>query len=278
MLLNDRSPAALTLSAQRINAATGLSYAVERAIAVEVPISIVYGDAPYAVMMASPGDVEDFAYGFSLTEGIIASREDIRRIEVAPQARGVSLRIELAPGRFRDHLSRKRAMTGRTSCGLCGIESIDQLPEAGAVARAAPIEPRALFDALTSLEYYQPLNSLTRAVHAAAFCGRDGTILALREDVGRHNALDKLIGARLREGAEKDGFILVTSRASFEMVEKTAMYGVATLAAISAPTSLAVERAQALGLTLAAIARADGAMVFAGALAASEMARAEATT
>jgi FdhD protein len=275
MLPNERNPSALTLPARRINAATGMAYQVERAIAVEVPISIVYGDAPYAVMMGSPGDVEDFAYGFSLTEGIIAAREDIRCIHVSPQTRGLSLQIELAPGRFRDHLSRKRAMTGRTSCGLCGIESVDQLPEAAPLTSAAPIEPRALFAALAALEERQPLNNLTRAVHGAAFCARDGAILALREDVGRHNALDKLIGARLREGACKDGFILVTSRASFEMVEKTAMFGVATLAAISAPTSLAIERAQALGLTLAAIARADGAMIFAGALA-TEMARAEA--
>ena len=158
-------------------------------------------------------------------------------------------------------------MTGRTSCGLCGVETVEQLPQAQKLAPAPPVPARAIFSALANLDRNQTLNALTHAVHAAAFCSRDGAILAVREDVGRHNALDKLIGALLREGVSpREGFILVTSRASFEMVEKAAIFGVTTLVAISAPTSLAIERAEALGLTLAAIARPDSMMIFSGAL------------
>ncbi len=261
-------PASRLTRARKIDAASGLSLPSQRAIAMEIPVSFVYGDAPYAVMMASPGDAEDFAYGFSLTEGLVRSAEEIRRVNVTPQAHGLTLEIELAPGRFREHLARRRAMTGRTSCGLCGVETVEQLPQAERLDRAAPIAPKALFAALANLEKSQKLNAATHAVHAAAFCSRDGALVALREDVGRHNALDKLIGALLRENASpREGFVVVTSRASFEMVEKTAIFGATTLVAISAPTSLAIERAEKLGLTLAAIARADGVMVFAGALA-----------
>jgi len=264
---NERPPASRLTPARKIDAASGLAFASQRAIAVEIPVAFTYGDTPYAVMMASPGDAEDFAYGFSLTEGIVRAPEEIRSVKVTPQDKGLAVEIELAPGRFREHLARRRVLTGRTSCGLCGVETVDQLPQAEPVAAAAPITAKALFAALANLENNQQLNALTHAVHAAAFCARDGAIRALREDVGRHNALDKLIGALLRENVSpRDGFIVVTSRASFEMVEKAAIFGVSTLVAISAPTSLAIERASDLGLTLAAIARPDGAMVFTGAL------------
>jgi FdhD protein len=264
---NERPPASRLTPARKIEAASGLAFASQRAIAVEIPVAFSYGDTPYAVMMASPGDAEDFAYGFSLTEGIVRAPEEIRSIKVTPQDKGLAVEIELAPGRFREHLARRRVMTGRTSCGLCGVETVDQLPQATPVVATAPIAAKALFAALANLENNQQLNALTHAVHAAAFCARDGAIRALREDVGRHNALDKLIGALLRENVSpRDGFIVVTSRASFEMVEKAAIFGVTTLVAISAPTSLAIERASHLGLTLAAIARPDGAMVFTGAL------------
>ncbi len=260
--------------AQKIEATSGLAVASQRLIAAEVPVSFVYGDAPYAVMMASPGDAEDFAYGFSLTEGLIRSGDEIRSVSANPQAKGIALEIELTPGRFREHLARRRAMAGRTSCGICGVETVDQLPQAQKLAPAAPFSARAVFAALANLDRNQQLNALTHAVHAAAFCSRDGAIIAIREDVGRHNALDKLIGALMRKGVPaRDGFVLVTSRASFEMVEKAAMAGATTLVAISAPTSLAIERAQALGMTLAAIARADSALVFTGALAAEGKAR-----
>jgi FdhD protein len=238
-------------------------------VAVEAPINIVYGNLPYAVMMATPSDIEDFVAGFSLTEGIVRSVDEIRSIATAPQQDGIVVTVELAPGRFRDHLARRRNLSGRTSCGLCGVEALADLPAAEAwSAQAAPITPAAIGAALGSLERQQPLHRLTRSVHAAAWCDRDGAILAVREDVGRHNALDKLIGARLRAGHDaSDGFVLVTSRASFEMVEKAAIFGTGTLVAISAPTSLAIERANALGLTLVCIARADSATVFAGRLA-----------
>ncbi|MCP4562816.1 MAG: formate dehydrogenase accessory sulfurtransferase FdhD [Bosea sp.] len=238
-------------------------------VAVEAPVNIVYGNLPYAVMMATPSDLEDFVAGFSLTEGIVRSVDEIRGISTNPQKDGIVVTVELAPGRFREHLARRRNLSGRTSCGLCGVEALAELPTAEArAAMAAPISPAAIGEALGSLERQQPLHRLTRSVHAAAWCDRDGAILAVREDVGRHNALDKLIGARLRAGHDAgDGFVLVTSRASFEMVEKAAIFGAGTLVTISAPTSLAIERANVLGLTLVCIARADSATVFAGRLA-----------
>ncbi len=277
MLRNERPPASQLTRALRIDAATGLSFPSQRAIASEIPVSFLYGDTPYAVMMASPGDAEDFAYGFSLTEGLIRAADEIRSVAVVPQGKGLAVEIELAPGRFREHLARRRAMTGRTSCGLCGVETVEQLPQAERLPPARPVPARAIFAALANLDRNQKLNALTHAVHAAAFCSRDGAIRAVREDVGRHNALDKLIGALLRDGVSpSEGFIVVTSRASFEMVEKAAMFGAATLVAISAPTSLAIERAEALGLTLAAIARADSMMVFSGVVDADEGAGPEA--
>ncbi len=274
---NDRPPASRLTETLRIDAASGIATPAQREIANEIAVSFVYGDAPYAVMMASPDDAEDFAFGFSLTEGIVRAASEIRAVRVAPQEKGLELHIELAPGRFREHLARRRAITGRTSCGLCGVETVEQLPQAEKLIPAPPIAPRAVFAALAHLDRNQTLNALTRAVHGAAFCARDGAIRALREDVGRHNALDKLIGALIREGVSpREGFVVVTSRASFEMVEKTAIFGAPALVAISAPTSLAIERAQALGLTLGAIARADSMMVFSGAFARSEAAGPEA--
>lgn len=238
-------------------------------VPVEMPVNVVYGTLPYAVMMASPADLEDFVAGFSLTEGIITGVEEIREIRVTQQDDGILVSVELAPGRFREHLARRRNLSGRTSCGLCGVETLADLPVAELVSRGStPIAPSAIRASLAALEGHQPLHRLTHAVHAAAWCDSTGAILAAREDVGRHNALDKLIGARLRAGHGADGgFILVTSRASFEMVEKAAIFGAGTLVSVSAPTSLAIERARRLGLTLVSIARSDAAMLFAGTLA-----------
>ncbi|SKC12591.1 FdhD protein [Bosea thiooxidans] len=259
--------AAVTAEPLRFGAARAEARDVE--IAVETPINIVYGNMPYAVMMASPSDLEDFVTGFSLTEGIVRGADEIRGIAVEPKEDGVIVTVELAPGRFREHLARRRNLSGRTSCGLCGVETIEEIPMADAATRASRAVPAtAIETALAVLDEHQPLNQLTCAVHAAAWCDASGAILAVREDVGRHNALDKLIGARLRAGADaSEGFLLVTSRASFEMVEKAAIFGAGTLVAISAPTSLAIERAKHLGLTLAAVARRDGCIVFTGALA-----------
>lgn len=264
-------PASVAVTARplRFGAEGEAAHGVE--VAVETPINIVYGNMPYAVMMASPSDLEDFVTGFSLTEGIVRHADEIRSVTVEPKPEGVIVSVELAPGRFREHLARRRNLSGRTSCGLCGVETIEEIPMADAATRAGrAVSAEAIETALTALDRQQPLNQLTHAVHAAAWCDPSGAILAVREDVGRHNALDKLIGARLRAGADaREGFLLVTSRASFEMVEKAAIFGAGTLVAISAPTSLAIERARHLGLTLAAVARRDGCIVFTGALAAA---------
>jgi FdhD protein len=238
----------------------------EREIAVEAPVNILFGGIPFAVMMTTPTDLEDFAVGFALTEGIIESLNDIRGVEIARVAQGLTVNIALAGERMSAHLARGRAMSGRTGCGLCGIADLAQLPATRPrIAKARPIAPAAVEAALRALDESQPLNAKTRAVHGAAWCDRNGAIVALREDVGRHNALDKTIGALVRKGVSPDdGFFVITSRCSFEMVAKTAVFGAATLAALSAPTSLAIERAETSGITLLAIARADQAMIFAG--------------
>jgi FdhD protein len=238
-----------------------------RALAAEVPVNLVYGSVPHAVMMATPVDLEDFAYGFSLTEGIIESAAEIRSTRIEVGADGLRLHVELAPGRLREHLARKRAISGRTGCGVCGIEDLAQLPHAQLLnAPDIRVSLPAIAAALTSLDAAQVLGAETRAVHAAAWARLDGSVAAVREDVGRHNALDKLIGALIRSGTEVDqGFLVITSRCSFEMVEKAARLGAAVIVAISAPTSLALERARANGLTLCAIARADTVTVFTGA-------------
>ncbi len=237
-------------------------------IAVEWPVNIRYGSVPYAVMMATPLDLADFVTGFSLTEGIIAGASEIRAIHISDEPEAISVDVELAPGRFRQHLGRQRRLTGRTSCGVCGVEDASQLPRAERrSATGAPVAAEAVARAVGDLRAHQPLHARTRAVHGAAWCDREGHILMAREDVGRHNALDKLIGAVLRAGeAATDGFVVVTSRASYEMVEKTAMLGAAALVSVSAPTSLAVSRARAAGLMLVSVAREDGCEVFSGEL------------
>jgi FdhD protein len=250
----------------RFDGGAGAAGPVE--VAEEVPVNLVYATLPHAVMMATPADLEDFAYGFSLTEGVVAAAAEIRGVAVREVARGIVLDIDLVPAALRRHMARLReaggrAMAGRTGCGICGIESLEQLPEARPVAPGAAIAPGAIRAALLGLEGRQVLNRATRAVHAAAWCDAAGGIVLLREDVGRHNALDKLVGACLRAGvAPGEGFVLLTSRASFEMVEKAASFGAGTVVAISAPTSLAVERAAALGIALVAVARPDGAVRF----------------
>jgi FdhD protein len=235
-----------------------------RAIAIEAPVNILFGGIPFAVMMTTPTELEDFAIGFALTEGIIETVGDVRGVTVERAEQGFKVNVTLAGERLSAHLARGRAISGRTGCGLCGIEDLDHLPTLGVrVAVAEPIAPPAIKAALRALDQNQPLNAETRAVHGAAWCDRKGAIVALREDVGRHNALDKLIGALARSGASaRDGFFVITSRCSFEMVVKAAVFGASTLVALSAPTSLAIERATACGVTLIAVARPDHAMIF----------------
>jgi FdhD protein len=237
-----------------------------RAIAVEAPVQIVLGGAPFAVMMATPQDLEDFAAGFVLTEQIAASVADIRGIEVEGVEDGWKLKIALTSERLRAHMARARAMSGRTGCGLCGIEDFSQMPSPRPPLDPPPaIEPAAIRAAIGELDAWQPLNRTTRAVHAAAWCGRDGRILLSREDVGRHNALDKAIGALARGRVAPDsGFFVITSRCSFEMVAKAAIFGAGTLVSVSAPTSLALERARRFGVRLIAVARGDQALPFDG--------------
>jgi FdhD protein len=235
-----------------------------RAVAVEAPIQIVIGGAPFAVMMATPNDLEDFAYGFALTEQIAARVDDVRSVEIEPVEDGWKVTIALSGERLQAHLARGRAMSGRTGCGLCGIEDFSQMPSPRPpLQRQAPIAPDAIRTALNELEARQPLNQATRAVHAAAWCEQDGTIVLVREDVGRHNALDKAIGALARAGVAPDsGFFVITSRCSFEMVAKVAIFGSDTLVSVSAPTSLALERAQRFGVRVIAVARRDQAICF----------------
>jgi FdhD protein len=237
-----------------------------KAVAVEAPIQIVVGGSSFAVMMATPSDLEDFAYGFALTEGIVDKAQDIRGIDVEETDKGWRVQIALAGEQLRAHLARGRAMSGRTGCGLCGIEDFSQLPSPKLRPNAqAPIDPAAIRSALLGLEGQQRLNQTTRAVHAAAWCNRNGQIILLREDVGRHNALDKAIGALLLlRVPPNDGFFLITSRCSFEMVAKAAIFGAGTLVSVSAPTSLALQRARDFGVRLIAVARDDQALCFRG--------------
>lgn len=234
-----------------------------RDIAIETAVNVVYGDRPYAVMMATPHDVEDFAVGFTVTEGVVTDVAQILGVKVNELEAGLEAVVTLSV----EAPVRERNVTGRTGCGLCGVASFDDMPRAEVVERSAtPVSLAAVKRALSSLEGAQPLNGRTRSVHAAAWCSADGAIEVLREDVGRHCALDKLIGARLRAGqGAGDGFLLLTSRCSYELVDKAAVYGARTIVCISAPTSYAIERAQVHDVTLLAVARHDGVLAFHGA-------------
>ncbi len=242
--------------------AVGLPFT--RAIAVEAPVEIAVGGAPFAVMMATPRDLEDFAYGFLLTEGVAERPDDIRGLEIDQRGEGWRIRVALTGETLQTHLARKRAISGRTGCGICGVEDLSQMPSPRrSIDRKPQIEPSAIGSALADLELRQPLNALTRAAHAAAWCGLDGRIVLVREDVGRHNALDKAIGALKRAGVgAESGFFVITSRCSFEMVVKAAIFGAGTLVSVSAPTSLALSRARDYGVSLIAVARTDKALSF----------------
>ena len=230
-----------------------------REIASEVPIAVSVCGFGYSVMMATPVDLEDFAWGFAHCERLIERPGQVESVSLRHEERGVLLDIWLADACRERVVERVRHRVGESSCGLCGIENLDQaLRPLPPVQAPCGIEPAAVFAALAALDAHQPLNAATGAVHAAAFADRHGNILAAREDVGRHNAFDKLIGHGLRQGlAAGEGFALLTSRCSFELVEKAALAGVRLLVTISAPTALAIERAQACGLTLIALARSD---------------------
>jgi FdhD protein len=244
--------------------ADGATFARRRVVPVEAPVAISFLGIGYAVMMATPADLEDFAFGFARSERLIDSAADVTGIEFwEEEERGFLLSIELAPERHDRVLARVRHRVGESSCGLCGIENLEQaLRPLPSLPPPARIEAGAIFRALEGIRAHQPLNAETGAVHAAALCDAEGNVLAAREDVGRHNAFDKLTGHCLRERLDMDaGFALLTARCSYELVEKAALAGVPMLVTISAPTSLAVERAKEAGLTLVALARSDSVLV-----------------
>jgi FdhD protein len=236
----------------------------KRFVPEEAAVAFSYDGGTYAVMMATPQDLDDFALGFSLTEGIVATPADIRQFDVVTFEAGIELRMWLAEPRASALIQRRRHLAGPTGCGLCGIESLEEavrtLP---GIADEASFAPAQILQALDALSPRQELNRQTRAVHAAAFWRPDAGLVALREDVGRHNALDKLAGALARGAVNpRGGMVLLTSRVSVEMVQKTAVIGAPLIVAVSAPTALAVRTAQAAGITLVAVARSDGFEVF----------------
>ena len=234
-------------------------------VAEEVPVAFVYSGRAHAVMMATPSDLEDFAYGFTLSEGIVASRAEIASVTVSPHSRGVELAIEIPTAAAVRLAERARAISGRTGCGLCGVEAIeDAVRTPRPVTSALVVESEALWRAGAALDARQPFNRATHAVHGAAWAAADGELRVVREDVGRHNALDKVLGALAREGIDaSSGFLVVTSRASFELVQKAAAFGVPLLAAVSRPTGLAVRLAERCGMTLVGLLRGRTANVYA---------------
>jgi FdhD protein len=235
-----------------------------RSIPEETAVALTYNGGTYAVMMATPQDLEDFAVGFGVSEGLISSSTDIDSLEIVPLDGGVELRTWLSKPKADRLQERRRHIAGPTGCGLCGIDSIaEALRPAAVMGLGRQFSSDQIMAAMRKLPLLQKLNAETRAVHAAAFWNSTSGIVALREDVGRHNALDKLSGALARAPVVgNDGIILLTSRVSVEMVQKSAVIGAPLIVSVSAPTALAVRMADAAGITLAAIARADGFEVF----------------
>ena len=227
-----------------------------QAVIGESPVALCYNGISHAVMMATPADLEDFALGFSLSEGILGRADQLQGLEIAWHASGVEIDMAIAAEAFAGLKQRRRQLLGVSGCGLCGLDSLAQvLPELAPVAQAVSVSHAALQRALAALSDWQHLQAQTGAAHAAAWCTPAGEICLLREDVGRHNALDKLIGAHARAGHSAEGFVLITSRASYELVLKAARLGWPVLVAVSGPTTMAIECARRTGLTLAGFAR-----------------------
>jgi len=237
-----------------------LRHAGEDTVAEEVPVAFLYNDSAFAVMLASPTDLEDFALGFSLGEAVVGDPSEFRLVECRRDRDSIALHAAIPQPRFDALAERRRALSGRGGCGLCGQEWLTAtdgtLPS---VTRAAPLPVAWLYRGLEALQAQQLLNGLTGGVHAAAWVGQDD--LLLREDIGRHNAVDKLVGA-LAHGQRRNGLLLVTSRASYEIVLKAARANIAVVAAISAPTSLAIDLAQRSGITLIGFARGESLTVY----------------
>ena len=248
-----------------VNRWQGEQYSEEQdCIAEEVPIVLMYNGVSHVVMLATPTNLEDFALGFSLTEGIIHKPQEFLSAKVYQRANGIEVSIKIPDERFQCLSSKGRNLTGRTGCGLCGASTLKQ-----AIRQPVPVQnnvcvtAKQLTAALNDLNHKQSLNQLTGAIHAAAWVEPERGIVEIREDVGRHNALDKLLGLISRTGKESNtGFIIVTSRASYEMVQKTAFLGVGLLVAISAPTALAIRLAEQAGVTLVGFARGEHHVIY----------------
>ncbi len=233
----------------------------------ETPLAITFNRETYAVMMGTPADLADFAVGFALTEGIVRHQDDIGELKVLEHAHGIELRMDLAGPQLAALTARRRRILGPTGCGLCGIDSLaEAIRPPRAVASGGTVAPATIIQAMRAIEPMQALNQATHAVHAAALWLPGPGVVLLREDVGRHNALDKLVGAAARGGHDASaGMVLLTSRVSIEMVQKAAVLGAPVLVAVSAPTAHAIRLAEAAGMTLVAVARHDGFEVFSGA-------------
>lgn len=271
-----------TASYQVTRVRTGqLQYAADT-VAEEVPVALIYNGISHAVMLASPQDLADFALGFSLSEGILDSASDLYHIEIVTESNGIALQMEVAARCFMRLKEKRRSLVGRTGCGLCGAESLATAlrlpPEKPAAlsdvatssevnaASTVKIASKAIGHALKNIRLHQPMQTATGATHACAWVSEAGDIVLTREDVGRHNALDKLVGAmekqRINQPAQPAGFIVTTSRASYEMVQKAASAGAKMLVAISAPTGLAIRLAEQFGITLVGFARDDSFVIY----------------
>lgn len=271
---DDRIPQAAPVPGGRPATGRQAGTPVTWGIVDEVPVAVVVNGTSHAVMMASPVDLEDFAVGFLLGEGLVTAAGAVEEVRIERTAAGIVAATTVAPSDLTRPVDGGRATGGWTGCGLCGVETLEAAvrPPRRVTPRPA-VREAAILAAFDALPAHQPLNAATRSVHAAAWCAPDGRIRLVREDVGRHNALDKLIGARARTGTESgggEGFVALTSRCSFELVQKAAAADIAVLATVSAPTTLALEVAARAGITLLVLDRAGGVVSFGASTGAGE--------
>ena len=262
-LFSGESAALSSVSVERWH--DGMSARACDTVAVEVPVALEYNGISHAVMMASPHDLEDFALGFSVSEGILGDASELYESELSAAAEGVQIALRISAKRFVALKELRRNLTGRTGCGLCGTETLQQaVRHPPPVNSAASFSGASLLAGMAAMHKQQVMQQQSGATHAAAWMSAEGGIVFVREDVGRHNALDKLIGAILRAGLDRSaGAVLITSRASVEMVQKVATLGIGMLVAISAPTSLAIELAQETGVALLGFVRQKSYVVYA---------------
>jgi formate dehydrogenase accessory protein FdhD len=235
-------------------------------VAEETPVALVYNGISHAVMMVSPWNLEAFSVGFSLSEGIVDHCDEIYTIDTRTLFNGIEISLTISNQRFEQLKSRRRMLAGRTGCGICGTESLDQLVfDPPSVTRKATVSHEAILRATLALEASQPVQQMTGAVHGAAWCTDDGTIIKVCEDIGRHNALDKLIGTLIPDdGFGDSGFLLISSRASYEILQKSARANIEIVVAVSAPTSRAIDMAEKSGITLVGFSREHRHVVYAG--------------